>query len=156
MMTRSPHIQSMFFVVGHCNWTDPNLPSSNQSYRLRELISALFSRIVSHGVAQLVAGPTRHFPGQVSTGLDHYYSNRPNKISAVQKHHCGGSDHMLISAIRYSKSIKSSPKYIHKRCYMNFDSDLFVQAVQQLSWLDVYLCDDVDYAVGLKKNYWHP
>ena len=55
---------------------------------------------------------------------------------------------MLISAIRYSKSIKSSPKYIHKRCYKNFDSDLFVQAVQQLSWLDVYPCDDVDDAVG--------
>jgi hypothetical protein len=54
---------------------------------------------------------------------------------------------MLISAIRYSKSIKSSPKCIHKRCYKNLDSDLFVQAVQQLSWLDVY--DDMDDDVGL-------
>jgi hypothetical protein len=63
--------------LNHCNWTDPDLPSTNQSHRLRELISALFTRIFPHGVAQLVSGPSRHFPGQVSTGLDHYYSNRP-------------------------------------------------------------------------------
>ena len=56
---------------------------------------------------------------------------------------------MLISAIRYSKSIKSNPKYIRKRSYKNFDPDLFVHAVQQLSWLDVYLCEDVDDAVSL-------
>ena len=109
----------------------------------------MFTRINPHGVAQLVSGPTRHFPGQVSTGLDHYYSNRPNKISAVQKHHCGESDHMLISGIRHSKKIRSSPKYIRKRCYKNFDPGLFVGAVQQLSWLDVYLCEDVDDAVDL-------
>ena len=56
---------------------------------------------------------------------------------------------MLISAVRYSKSIKSSPKYIRKRSYKKFDQDLFVQAVQQLTWLDVYLCEDVDDAVDL-------
>ena len=76
--------------LNHCNWTDYNIPRSNQSYKLRELISALFTKIFPHGVTQLVTGPTRHFPGQVSTGLDHYYTNRPDKMSAVQTHHCGG------------------------------------------------------------------
>ena len=51
--------------LNHCNWTDPNVPRSNQSYKLHELISALFTRIFPHGVTQLVTGPTRHFPGQV-------------------------------------------------------------------------------------------
>ena len=62
--------------LNHCNWIDPNLPRTNQSFKLKELISALFTRIVPHGVTQLVTGPTRHFPGQVSTGLDLYYTNR--------------------------------------------------------------------------------
>ena len=95
--------------LNHCNWTDPNIPRTNQSYKLRELISSLFTRIFPHGVTQLVSGPTRHFPGQVSTGLDHYYSNRPDKISSVQSHHCGGSDHMMITGVRHPKSFKTSP-----------------------------------------------
>ena len=139
--------------LNHCNWTDPDLPSSNQSQTLRELISALFTRIVLHGVAQLVSGPTRHFPGQVSTGLEHYYSNTPNKLSTVQKHHCGGSDHILISATRYSRSIKSSPKYIRKRCYKNFNPDLFVHRVGELGFMDVYLSEDVDEAFGLLSSH---
>ena len=138
--------------MNHCNWTDPNLPTSNQSYKLRELISTLFTRIIPHGVTQLVTGPTRHFPGQVSTGLDHYYSNKPEKLSPVQKHHLGGSDHMMISAVRHSKTIRSSPKYIRKRSFKNFDPQLFVATVQQVSWLDVYLCNDVDEAVELFSN----
>ena len=135
--------------LNHCNWTDTNLSSSNQSYKLRGLITALFSRIFPHGVTQLVSGPTRHAPGQVLTGLDHYYTNRTDKVSNIEKHYCGGSDHMLISGVRHSKSIRSSPKYIRKRCYKNFDSEVFVSRVQQLQWLDVYLCEDVDEAVHL-------
>jgi hypothetical protein len=133
--------------LNHCNWSDPNLPRTNQSYKLRELISALFTRIIPHGVSQHVVGPTRHFPGQVSTGLDHYFTNKPDKLSQVQKHHCGGSDHMLITGVRRSKSFKTSPRYIRKRNYKYFDKDLFISAVQEISWLDLYLCNDVDTAV---------
>ena len=135
--------------INHCNWTDQSLPKTNQSNRLRSLIDALFSRILPHGVSQLVTGPTRHFPGQKSTGLDHYYTNRPDKLSNVQTQHCGGSDHMLIFAIRYSRAVKSSPRYVRKRRYKNFDPDQFVAAVQQISWLELYLCGDVNLAVQL-------
>ena len=102
-----------------------------------------------HGVTQLVTGPTRHFPGQVSSGLDHYYSNRPDKMSAVQSYHCGGSDHMLILGVRHSKSFQSRPKYIRKRSYKNFDPEIFRSQVQKISWLDLYLCSDVDNAVDI-------
>ena len=125
--------------LNHCNWTDQSLPSSNQTSRLRPLINALFSCILPHGVSQHVRGPTRHFPGQVSTGLDHYFTNRPDKISDVRTQHCGGSDHMLVFAVRYAKSIKARPRYIRKRCYKNFCPDQFVAAIQQVSWLDIYL-----------------
>ena len=41
------------------------------------------------------------------------------------------------------------PKYINKRSYKKFDPSEFVAAVEQISWLDVYLCTDVDMAVEL-------
>ena len=46
--------------LNHCNWTDFEIPKTNQTYKLRELISALFTRIIPLGVTQLVVGPTRH------------------------------------------------------------------------------------------------
>jgi hypothetical protein len=135
--------------INHCNWTDPNLPASNQTSRLSSLISALFTRILPHGVSQHVVGPTRHWPGQTPSGLDHYYTNRPGKLSPVVSQHCGGSDHMLIHAVRYSRVIKTSTRYVRKRSYKNFNPGEFVEAVQQISWLDLYLCEDVDTAVNL-------
>ena len=135
--------------INHCNWTNPNLPASSQTYKLKSLISALFNQILPQGVSQLVVGPTRHWPGQVSTGLDHYYTNRPDKLSPVQTQHCGGSDHMLVHAKRYSRSIKSRPRYVRKRSFKNFNSESFVQAVQQLSWVELYLCNDVNLAVKM-------
>ena len=56
---------------------------------------------------------------------------------------------MMISGVRSSKSIKPSCKYIRKRCYKNFDSQLFIKAVQELGWLDLYLCNDVNEAVDI-------
>ena len=135
--------------INHCNWTDQSLPKSNQTSRLKTLISALFTQILPHGVSQLVTGPTRHFPGQKSTGLDHYYCNRPDKLSDVQNQYCGGSDHMLIFAVRYSRAVKTSPRYVRKRMYKNFDPGEFVAAVQMISWIDLYLCSDVNQAVQL-------
>ena len=135
--------------INHLNWTDQSLPSSNQTHRLRSLVAALFSRIFPHGVSQLVKVATRHFPGQRSTGLDHYYTNRPDKLSDVQAQHCGGSDHMLIFAVRYSRAVKTSPRYVRKRSYKNFDPNLFLVAVQQINWLDLYLSTDVNQAVQI-------
>ena len=138
--------------LNHCNWTDESIPSSNQTHRLRDLIFSLFSKIISKGVTQCVRGPTRHWPGQPSTGLDHYYTNRMDKISPVQTQHRGGSDHMLIFAIRYSISIKTSPRYIRKRSYQNFNPEKFKAEIQKISWLDVYLSDNVNQAVKLMSD----
>ena len=135
--------------INHCNWTEPSLPATNQTSKLRSLIKALFSQILPHGVSQCVVGPTRHWPGQPSTGLSHYYTNKPEKLSPVTKQYCGGSDHMLIFATRYSRSVKTSSRYVRKRSYKNFNPAEFVQAVQQVSWWEVYLCDDVDTAVEI-------
>ena len=136
--------------LNHCNWTETNLSRSNQSHKLRDLISVLFTRIMTtRGVSQHITGPTRHFPGQVSSGLDPYFTNRPDKLSQVQKHSCGGSDHMMITGTRSSRSFRSSPRYIRKRSYKEFDPQVFLSAVQTISWLDLYLCEDVEKAVEI-------
>ena len=133
--------------LNHLNWTDQAIPHSNQSYKLRNLISALFSQILSKGVTQCVRVATHHWPGQPSTGLDHYYTNRVDKISPAQTQHRGDSDHQLIFAVRYSRSMKTSPRYIRKRSYKKAKD--FKQAIQNVSWLDVYLSDNVNQAVKL-------
>ena len=138
--------------INHLNWTDQSLPSSNQTSRLRPLINALFSRILPQGVTQCVRMATRHWPNQTSTGLDHYYTNRPDKITEVHAQHHGGSDHMAIFATRYSRSIITNQSYVRKRSYKYFDPDEFTAAIQQLGWLDIYLCNDVDQAVRLLSN----
>ena len=56
---------------------------------------------------------------------------------------------MLIFAVRYANSIKTRPSYIRKRSFKNFVPSDFIAAIQQASWLDVYLCTDVDLAVKL-------
>ena len=56
---------------------------------------------------------------------------------------------MLIFAKRYSRSVKSSPRYVRKRNYKNFSSEEFSEAVKQVSWLELYLCNSVDRAVDI-------
>ena len=89
---------------------------------------------------------TRTWPGQNDSGLDHIYSNRPEKLSDVHSEFQGGSDHRLLKIVRFSKSLKRSARYVRKRCYKNFNTEEFLQAVRQLSWYDLYLCEDVNQA----------
>ena len=56
---------------------------------------------------------------------------------------------MMIFATRYARSIKSSPNYIRKRSFKNFDPSDFIHAIQQVSWLEVYLCTELNQAVKL-------
>ena len=56
---------------------------------------------------------------------------------------------MLVFATRYSRTIKSASRYIRKRSYKNFNSEVFVSAIRQVRWLDLYLCEDVNTAVQI-------
>ena len=59
---------------------------------------------------------------------------------------------MVIFATRYSRSIKAHQSYVRKRSYKDFDPDKFIAAIQKISWLDIYLCTDVDQAVALRQT----
>ena len=45
--------------INHLNWTEYNLPASNQTAKLRSLIDILFTKIFPHGVSQLVTVATQ-------------------------------------------------------------------------------------------------
>ena len=106
-------------------WRSDNLPPSHSSVRLRSLTNALFDKILPLGVSQLVTGATWMTRGQPKSGLDHLYSNRPDKLSTVQTFITGLSDHKLIKVTRFSRSFRQNPRYIRKRVFKDFDDDLF-------------------------------
>ena len=93
--------------------------------------------------------PTRSWPGQDDAGLDHIYTNKPDKLSDVYAEFIGGSDHKLLKISRYSKSLQRSARYVRKRVFQNFIDNDFKQAVQKLSWGDLYSCEDANRAAEI-------
>ena len=114
-------------------WTKTDLPLTDSTVKLRPLIKKLFESIFIHGVVQLVNCPTRFWPGQEPSGLDHAYTNRPEKMSTVVTQFRGGSDHKLLKVTRFSKAAVKGSRYVQKRVFKRFEDTEFVSAVRQLS-----------------------
>ena len=126
-----------------------NLPPHHSSVRLKSLINELFDRIIPHGVSQLVTGATRVERGCPRTGLDHLYSNKPQKLSSVQTYLTGMSDHKLLKVIRYTKSFKHLPRYVKKRSFKNFDEEAFKVQLEECILDEILECNDVNMAAEL-------
>ena len=105
--------------IDFLKWTRDDLPASDSTHKLRPLIIQLFSKIFPHGVSQLVSTATRTWPGQADSGLDHIYTNKPEKLSEVKCEYMGGSDHKLLKIVRFSKSLQRGARYVRKRCFKN-------------------------------------
>ena len=139
-------------VVGDINidslkWCRDDLPSNDSTRKLKPLIDLLFEKIIPHGVSQHVNTATHSWAGQEGSCLDHVYTNRPDKLSLVEAHVNGGSDHRVLYTVRYAKSMKKNIRYVKKRCFKNFDVEGFKQEVKQIKWFDVYSTNDVNDAV---------
>ena len=130
-----------------------NVPVTSQAYRMRPLVESLFSKILPHGVIQCVTEPTRQWPGQESAGLDHIYTNKPDKLSEIQTIYQGGSDHKMLFVRRYTKAQISKPRICKKRSYKNFDQTKFLAAVRSIPFWEVYSCQDVNTAVEILTFY---
>jgi hypothetical protein len=142
-------IVAMDANIDFLKWTSDNLPASDNTSRLKPLINDLFSDILPLGVSQMVTTPTRFWPGQPPSGLDHLYTNFPGKISEVYTELTGGSDHKIIKVTRFAKSLQKNSRYVRKRCYKNFVEHEFKGEVAKLSWYELYMCDDLDQAVQI-------
>ena len=69
--------------IDFLTWTTEDLPSHHSSNKLRPLTQALFTRILPLGVLQLVTCATRAECGFSEIGLDHLYTNSPDKLAEV-------------------------------------------------------------------------
>ena len=98
---------------------------------------------------QLVTGATSFERGHPQSGLDHLYSNKPDKLSSVQTYFTGMSDHKLLKVIRYSKSFKQLPRYVRKRAFKNFDDNEFLTKLNESNVDEVIECDDANAATNL-------
>lgn len=139
--------------IDHLTWDQENLPSSHSSVRLRPLTQALFNRILPQGVTQLVTEPTRAERGVPVTGLDHVYSNRPEKLSAITTIFTGMSDHKIILARQFSKDFQRTERYTKKRSFRNFIENEFKSAVKNMPELTACLtADSANTAASLLTN----
>ena len=100
---------------------------------LQPLVETMLQRIYPHGVVQCVQGPTHSWPGQTPGGLDHIYTNVPEKLSQVQVKFCGSSDHRLILATRYAKNLRQNIRYCKKRSYKRQLGHLYLETDQEVN-----------------------
>ena len=133
--------------INFLNWTNYSQPSDSDDFS-----SLLLEKIVPHGFLQLVSQPTRFWPGQNPSGLDHFFSNRPNKIMDLRTSFIGCSDHKMLLATRTSKSVVSRTRIIKKRIYKNFNPNIFLEAIQKEKWWDIYSSNDLNFCVQLFTN----
>ena len=142
-------------VIGDVNidclkWGEmDDILSTDKIYKQKPLIKLLFENIFPSGVSQLINVPTRFCPGQEPSGLDHIYSNKPEKLSNITAHTNGGSDHKVLQVLRHAKSLQMMPRYVRKRCYKNFDAAAFQEDVNKVKWYNVYASHDANTATEL-------
>ena len=125
------------------------LDPQHKTVKSKNLISVLFDRILSQGVKQLITTATHSWPGQEDSGLDHFYTNVPAKISSVQVQFAGHSDHKIIHAVRVARMLKNSARYVRKRSFKEFNEKDFTAEVKNVHWWPVYSCEDPDEAAQI-------
>jgi len=76
-------------------WAGTMIPDNSD-----EFSTELLDKIYQYGFLQLVKEPTRFWPGCAPSGIDHIYTNRPDKITSVTTSFTCSSDHKIVSAIR--------------------------------------------------------
>ena len=48
--------------------------------------------------------------------------------------------------------MRSSPRYVRKRSFKNFSQEQFCDAVKELHWFDLYMCQDPNQAAEMLTN----
>ena len=134
-----------------CVSEDPPLcPRQAAKWRAaRPLLDELDRRIIPEGVVQLVRGVTRSARGQADSTLDLVFTNVPEKMSEVRTIVQSFSDHRLVMCSRFTKNIVTTPRYVRKRSFKNFNENDFLTAVENLNMLDIYLCQDASEAASM-------
>lgn len=124
-------------VVGDVNINRLHWGSTNQ--KECDLTQELHSRILPLGVSQVLTGASRIGTNvwgvQEESGLDHLYTNRPDKLASVEAKYNGISDHKYAKAVRNTKCQAKGPKETRKRRYKKFKNDEFIKRVREFTGL---------------------
>ena len=147
--TRAHATGAEIHCIGDFNIDSTKLTSSSGNNQ--PLVDKLLRTVLPLGMSQCAPGntwtPQGLQRGQPS-GLDHHWTNAPEKLSEVTALTIGHSDHKLISVVRFAKIVKLGQKFVKKRSYKKFDQTNFLEEVSKISWWQVYQCTDVDTAVA--------
>ena len=83
------------------------------------------------GISHLVNVPTHTQQGIATKFLYPIYTTNPEKLLEVTAEFTEMTDDKLVKVSRYTLSLKQSPGY-KKRCFNNFNKDVFKQKVRDL------------------------
>ena len=115
-------------VLGDVNLDFLIWGNGNDSYD--QLSQLIFDRIFPHGVVQCIKEATHYWPNREPSGLDHLYTNHPEKLFHPMVINNGGSDHRMVMCTRHTKKKIACQRIIVKRSYKNFDANIFLQYVK--------------------------
>ena len=107
---------------------DANLCSikwHDENYHRQEQVAMVQSFLLETASTQLVQGYTRSEiiqGGELSrSGIDHCYTNVPEKLCSPEVLVVGDSDHLGVVVTKYTRSSHTKPKTVMKRSYKNFN-----------------------------------
>jgi len=91
----------------------------------------------TYQISQLINEHTR-ITQTTSTLIDVIFTNAPSRIVTSGVCHLGISDHSLVYAIRkFVVPSNNKHKYVTYRCFNNFDSQHFREALGHVNWSDI-------------------
>ena len=103
-------------VIGDVNLDFLKWNNQNSMYDYQKNLSNLiFENIFPHGVVQCIDEATHYWPGREPGGLDHLYTNHPERLSHPHVTGNGGSDHKMIMCTRFTRQSITKPRIITKR-----------------------------------------
>ena len=138
-------------VLGDVNLDFLIWGNGNDSYD--QLSQLIFDRIFPHGVVQCIKEATHYWPNREPSGLDHLYTNHPEKLFHPMVINNGGSDHRMVMCTRHTKKKIACQRIIVKRSYKNFDANIFLHYVKKLPMWQVYRCEDPGIAVEVLSQF---
>ena len=128
-------------VIGDVNLDFLKWNNQNSMYDYQKNLSNLiFENIFPYGVVQCIDEATHYWPGREPGGLDHLYTNHPERLSHPRVTGNGGSDHKMIMCTRFTRQSITKPRIITKRSYKYFDPAIFLSEVRKLPMWQLYNC----------------
>ena len=110
-------------------------------------------KLINNGMYLMNRKPTRSDKGTHKC-MDHYYSNRPEKVKEITQEYFSSSDHSVVELIRHMKIENSEEVFINKRNWKDIDfKEINAMIINDPFYIDMLEDEDPDklanYIVGI-------